>query len=164
MRRFEERTFETRDGVRLFYRWWPSAGPAERAIVLFHRGHEHSGRLQHVVDELGLDDFAMFSWDARGHRMSPGERGDSPSFAASVKDVDTFIRHIAAEYGLRMENIAVIAQSVGAVLISTWAHDYAPRVRCLVRAAPAFKANAAVPLGRAGLASLHRPLGKYFVN
>ena len=164
MRRFEERTFETHDGVRLFYRWWPAAGPAERAIVLFHRCHEHSGRLQHVVDELGLEDFTMFAWDARGHGMSPGERGDSPSFAASVKDVDTFIRHIAAEYGLRMENIAVIAQSVGAVLISTWAHDYAPRVRCLVLAAPAFKVKLYVPFARAGLGLMHRLFGNFFVN
>jgi len=164
MRRFEERTFETHDGVRLFYRWWPAAGPAERAIVLFHRGHEHSGRLQHAVDELGLDDFAMFAWDARGHGMSPGERGDSPGFAASVKDVDTFIRHIAAAYGLRIENIAVIAQSVGAVLISTWAHDYAPRVRCLVLAAPAFKVKLYVPFARAGLGLMHRLFGNFFVN
>jgi hypothetical protein len=29
-------------------RYWPATGDrAERAIVLFHRGHEHSGRLPH---------------------------------------------------------------------------------------------------------------------
>ena len=28
MRRFEERTFETHDGVRLVYRWRPGGGPA----------------------------------------------------------------------------------------------------------------------------------------
>jgi alpha-beta hydrolase superfamily lysophospholipase/SAM-dependent methyltransferase len=165
MRRAEERTFDTHDGTRLFYRHWPStAGRADRAIVLFHRGHEHSGRLQHVVDELGLEDFAMFAWDARGHGRSPGERGDSPGFAASVKDVDTFIRHIAAAHGIRPENIAVIAQSVGAVLISTWAHDHAPKVRCLVLAAPAFKVKLYVPFARLGLKLMHGLFGNFFVN
>jgi alpha-beta hydrolase superfamily lysophospholipase len=165
MRQADEKQFETHDGVRLFYRHWPAANSqADRAIVLFHRGHEHSGRLQHIVDELNLPEFAMFAWDARGHGKSPGERGDSPSFATSVHDVDRFVRHIAAQYGIRIENIAVIAQSVGAVLVSTWAHDYAPRVRCLVLAAPAFKVKLYVPFARSGLALQYKLRGNFFVN
>jgi len=165
MRTAEERTFATQDGVELFYRHWPAvAGKAARALVLFHRGHEHSGRLQHIVDELNLPGYAMFAWDARGHGRSPGARGDSPSFATSVKDVDRFIRHVARAHGIALENIGVIAQSVGAVLVSTWAHDYAPRVRCLVLAAPAFKVRLYVPFARAGLALLYRLRGNFFVN
>jgi alpha-beta hydrolase superfamily lysophospholipase len=106
----------------------------------------------------------MFAWDARGHGHSPGERGDSPSFAASVKDVDMFIRHVAREHGVAIDNIAVLAQSVGAVLVSTWAHDYAPRVRCLVLAAPAFKVKLYVPLARAAMALMYRLRGNFFVN
>ena len=83
-RAVEEKEFTTHDGTKLFYRHWPAVAQSAkpRAIVLFHRGHEHSGRLVHIVEELGLDDFAMFAWDARGHGRSPGERGDSPSLAA----------------------------------------------------------------------------------
>ena len=165
MRVAEERTFTTHDGTELFYRHWPPAkGRADRAIVLFHRGHEHSGRLQHIVDGLALDDFAMFAWDARGHGRSPGPRGDSPGFAASVKDVDAFIRHVAARHSIPIENIVVIAQSVGAVLISTWAHDYAPRVRCLVLAAPAFRVKLYVPFARTGLKLMYGLRGNFFVN
>ena len=46
--------------------------PARGAIVMFHRGHEHSGRMAHLVDELRLPDFDFFAWDARGHGRSPG--------------------------------------------------------------------------------------------
>ena len=71
MRAFEERTFKTHDGEQLFYRYWPAThGCATRAVALFHRGHEHSGRLQHIVDGLGLAEYAMFAWDARGHGRS----------------------------------------------------------------------------------------------
>lgn len=165
MRPAIEKRFTTHDGTELFYRHWPAQSvTTDRAIVIFHRGHEHSGRLQHTVDELALDAYAMFAWDARGHGRSPGERGDSPSFAASVKDVDTFIRHISREHGIPVGNIAVIAHSVGAVLVSTWAHDYAPRVRCLVLATPAFKVKLYVPLARVGLKALHRLCGNFFVN
>jgi alpha-beta hydrolase superfamily lysophospholipase len=121
-------------------------------VLLLHRGHEHSGRLQHVVDELALDDFSMFAWDARGHGRSPGERGDSPSFAALVKDVDRFVRHVSDCYAIAANHIAVVGQSVGAVLAATWAHDYAPQLRCLVLTAPAFQVKLYVPLARPGLA------------
>ena len=60
-RKVEERTFTTHDGVDLFYRYWPSVrdAAAPRAVVMFHRGHEHSGRMAHVVDEIDLPDFAF---------------------------------------------------------------------------------------------------------
>ncbi|SBT05274.1 putative hydrolase [Candidatus Accumulibacter aalborgensis] len=166
MRIAQEREFTTHDGSTLFYRYWPPAGAAaaDRAVVLFHRGHEHSGRLQHVVDELGLDGFAMFAWDARGHGRSPGARGDSPSFGALVKDVDSFIRHISHTHGIASTHLAVIGQSVGAVLAATWAHDYAPRIRCLVLTAPAFKVKLYVPLARSGLALISRLFGNFFIT
>ncbi|MCU0934733.1 MAG: lysophospholipase, partial [Gammaproteobacteria bacterium] len=121
MRQALEQEFVTHDGTPLFYRRWPAVGGAAgRAVVLLHRGHEHSGRLQHVVDELGLDGYDVFAWDARGHGRSPGPRGDSPSFAALVRDLDAFVRHLTAEHGIAPGNVAVIGQSVGAVLAATW--------------------------------------------
>jgi alpha-beta hydrolase superfamily lysophospholipase len=165
MRTPQEKHFTTHDGSELFYRFWPAeTGATDKAVVLFHRGHEHSGRLAHLVDELGLPDFAMFAWDARGHGRSPGDRGYSPSLAVSVKDVDTFVKHVSAAHGIPIENMAVIAQSVGAVLVATWAHDYAPRVRCLVLASPAFKVKLYVPFARSALGLMHKLRGNFYVN
>lgn len=164
-RPLQEHTYLTHDGVALFYRHWPAVtGTRRGAIVLFHRGHEHSARLAHVVDELKLPDFDFFAWDARGHGRSPGERGYSPSFGTSVRDVQTFIEHIQHQYGIAEEDIAVIAQSVGAVLVSTWAHDYAPRIRCQVLASPAFKVKLYVPFARPGLRLMYKLRGHFFVN
>ena len=156
--------FETHDGVSLFYRHWPAAGTPRGAVVMFHRGHEHSGRIAHLADELNLADFDFFAWDARGHGHSPGVRGYSPSFGTSVRDVQTFVEHIRDTYGIALADMAVLAQSVGAVLVSTWAHDYAPQVRCLVLASPAFKVKLYVPLARPGLALMEKLRGNFFVN
>lgn len=165
MRTPQERHFKTDDGTELFYRYWPAErDAADKAIVLFHRGHEHSGRMAHLVDELRLPECAFFAWDARGHGRSPGPRGHSPSLATSVKDVDTFVKHVSVAHGIPMENIAVVAQSVGAVLVATWAHDFAPRVRCLVLASPAFKVKLYVPFARPGLRLLQKLRGNFFVN
>ncbi|EEG33274.1 alpha/beta fold hydrolase [Neisseria flavescens] len=161
----QQKYFSTQDGTSLFYRYRPAAdGSSDKAIVLFHRGHEHSGRMMFVADELGFDDFSYFAWDARGHGYSPGERGDSPSIGTSVSDVDDFIRHIQSEYGIKPENICVIAQSVGAVLVSTWLHDYAPKIRCAVLASPAFKVKLYVPFARTGLKIMQKWRGNFFVN
>src|SRR5438270_444470 len=92
-----ERTFATWDGAQLFYRAWLPAEKTDKALVLFHRGHEHSGRLAQFVEELGLTDVAVFAWDARGHGRSPGERGYAHGFADVVRDMDCFVRHVCAE-------------------------------------------------------------------
>ena len=65
MRHCNTHTFTTHDGVELFYRHWPALTPAvdgeRRALVLFHRGHEHSGRLAHLADEIDLPDMDCFA-------------------------------------------------------------------------------------------------------
>lgn len=161
----QQKFFKTADDTELFYRYRPvKDGSDNKAIVLFHRGHEHSGRMMFVADELGFDDFAYFAWDARGHGNSPGERGDSPSFGTSVSDIQAFMQHIEQEYQIPQENICVIAQSVGAVLVSTWLHDYAPKIRCAVLASPAFKVKLYVPFARQGLALWSKVKGNFFVN
>lgn len=161
----QQKTFQTADGTALFYRYRPAQnGNTRQAIILFHRGHEHSGRMMFVADELGFDDFAYFAWDARGHGNSPGERGDSPSMATSIADIQDFVHHIEREYDIPTENIAVIAQSVGAVLVSAWLHDYAPKIRCAVLASPAFKVKLYVPFARSGLKLMQKWRGNFFVN
>jgi len=165
MRQAQELGFTTHDGVELFYRRWPALGERPRgAILLFHRGHEHGGRLAHLVDELDLPDFAFYAWDARGHGRSPGERGFSPSFGTSVRDVQDFVDHIAATGGVAVEDMAIIAQSVGAVLIATWVHDYAPRIRAMVLAAPAFSVKLYVPFAQSALRLRRRFSGNFTIN
>ena len=58
-----ENTFRTWDGAKLFYRAWLPNKPTDKALLLFHRGHEHSGRWQETVDSLSLDAVAIFAWD-----------------------------------------------------------------------------------------------------
>ncbi|MDD0844843.1 bifunctional alpha/beta hydrolase/class I SAM-dependent methyltransferase [Pseudomonas sp. Gutcm_11s] len=167
MRDCKTAVFLTHDGVELLYRHWPATQPGDgprKAVVMFHRGHEHGGRMAHLPAELDLPDYDFFAWDARGHGLSPGARGDSPSFATSVRDVQTFLDHISATHAIEQTDMAVLAQSVGAVIISTWAHDYAPKVRCLVLASPAFKVKLYVPFARPGLKLLRQWRGNFFVN
>src|SRR6266851_4273328 len=87
-RQASERTAPMSDGVELFYCAWMPAAPTTKALILFHRGHEHSGRWQETVEALGLEDIAVFAWDARGHGRSPGDRGSAPNIGVVIRDVE----------------------------------------------------------------------------
>lgn len=158
MRQASQHHFSAPDGAALFYRAWLPPGPVRRALLLFHRGHEHSLRWQDTVDGLGLDDFAIFAWDQRGCGHSPGERGHARGLAELERDMQAFLDHLIGEYGLETENVVVIAHSVAAVVAGLWAVDYGPRLRGLVLATPALSVKLYVPLARPALA-LARKLG-----
>lgn len=157
-------TFESWDGARLFYRTWLPAMPTKKALVLFHRGHEHSARWQETVEALGLDDVAIFAWDARGHGESPGERGSAENLGAVVRDAEWFVRHVTREHGFAQEDMIVVAHSVGAVIAVTWVHDFAPRIRGLVLAAPAFEVKLYVPFAIPLLRLKQRLFGAGYVK
>ena len=70
------------DGTELFYRAWLPDTPATKALLLFHRGHEHSGRWQETVEALALCDVAVLRVGRAGHGRSPGERGSAPTWPA----------------------------------------------------------------------------------
>jgi alpha-beta hydrolase superfamily lysophospholipase/SAM-dependent methyltransferase len=159
-----EHRFETWDGTELFYRAWLSPTPTDKALLLFHRGHEHSGRFQELVDTLALDGVSVFAWDARGHGRSPGERGYAASFGCLVKDVDAFVHHLAREHGIPVENMAVLAHSVGAVVVSAWVHDYAPPIRAMVLVTPALRVKLYVPFAIPALRLLQAVKGKAFIK
>ena len=47
-----QHTFNSHDGIALFYQHWQTDRAFDtdkKAIVMLHRGHEHSGRMAHLV-------------------------------------------------------------------------------------------------------------------
>jgi alpha-beta hydrolase superfamily lysophospholipase/SAM-dependent methyltransferase len=141
-----EHAMKSWDGAELFYRAWIPRETTNKAVLLFHRGHEHSGRWQEAVELLGLKDIAVFAWDARGHGRSPGERGAANNFADVIRDVDAFARHISERYEIPIENMIVLAHSLAAISVAAWVHDYAPPIRAMILATAAFHVKLYVPL------------------
>lgn len=138
--------FTSHDGEALFYRAWLPYYQARQAIVILHRGHEHSGRMLELAAALDMPETALFAWDQRGHGESPGPRGGAENLGVVIRDLEAFFQHIEKTYAISRENILLVAHSVGAVVAAAWVHDYAPRLRGLVLATPAFKVKLYVPL------------------
>src|SRR5204862_7730200 len=124
-----EQAMKSWDGAELFYRGWIPHEATDKAILLFHRGHEHSGRWQETVDLLALTDIAVFAWDARGHGRPPGERGAAHNVPDVIRDVDALARHISERYETTIENMIILAHRLAAVSVAVWVHDLAPPIR-----------------------------------
>jgi alpha-beta hydrolase superfamily lysophospholipase/SAM-dependent methyltransferase len=159
MRKATEGAFPVGDGEELFYRSWLPHAHAEgqelkKAVILFHRGHEHSGRFQEMIDRLDLKDYAFFAWDCRGCGKSPGPRGDARGLGQLESDMDFFFRHLCRKHSLAEENVVVLAHSVAAVVAGLWVLDYGPRIRGLILATPALEVKLYVPFAREGLSAL----------
>jgi len=159
-----EHTLTLRDGTELFYRAWLPEQRTTKALLLFHRGHEHSGRWRETVAALGLADVAAFAWDQRGHGHSPGERGSAPDLATIIRDAEEWAGHLVAAHGIDLRDTIVLAHSLGAVVAIAWVHDYAPPIRGLILATPAFRVKLYVPLAVPLLRLRQKLFGPGYVN
>lgn len=159
-------TFSADDVTTLEYRAWLPETPATRAVILFHRGHEHSARWNETVHALTprMAETAFFAYDARGHGDSPGERGWAPDFATLVRDADAFVRFVQEAYDIPMNRMSVIAHSVGAVVAGAWLHDYAPTIQAIVLATPAFSVRLYIPLALPFLRLFNKVKRRAFVT
>ena len=159
-----ERSFTSWDGAELFYRAWIPNNETNKALLLFHRGHEHSGRWLGTVDSLDLEDVAIFAWDARGHGRSAGDRGAAKSLHDVIKDVDVFARHVSEKFDIPVENMIVLAHSLAAVTVTAWVHDYAPPIRAMILATAAFHVKLYVPFAIPSLRVLRPRFVKSYVK
>ena len=124
-----EHSMKSWDGTEIFYRSWQRGLAKGQAVILFHGGHEHSGRFQDLIERLDLRQVSFFAWDARGHGRSAGKRGYARHFHDFIRDADGFIQHVSTRYKIPIENMAFLGHSVGSVIISAWLHDYARQIR-----------------------------------
>ena len=138
-------TFKTFDNNDIFYRTW-NFKKDKKTIVLIHRGHEHSQRLENFALDKKFENFNIFSYDLRGHGYTEAE--SSPNFMDYVRDLNEFITFIKKEYEILEEEIFIVANSIGGVIVTGWVHDYAPKIAGMALLAPAFSIKLYVPFAK----------------
>lgn len=91
-------TLTASDGLTLATRRWMPTSRPKAVVVLVHGIGEHSGRYAHVATHLMLHDYAVHSFDLRGHGRSEGEpRVYVDSFDEYLEDLAQFLRHVRSE-------------------------------------------------------------------
>jgi len=140
--------FESFDKSQLFYRQWkPKARSSGKILILLHRGHEHSERLDQIANNAAFAKFKIYSYDNRGHGHT--EAKATYEFMNLVRDLDAFVKFVCAKEKKKTQDVFIVANSVAGVVASTWAHDYAPQISGMALVAPAFRIKLYMPYAKA---------------
>lgn len=143
--RKEEGYFRTYDGINLFYRIW-CAETLDHPVFIIHGLHEHSGRYGRIIEKLNLPGFSYFSFDARGHGLSPGKRGYALSVDEFLKDIDAFWSFVISRWPtMAKDRVIWLAHSFGGLLLVRYALKYPEKVKAIVLSAPCFGIRARIP-------------------
>ena len=137
--------FTSFDNNKLFYRKW-NFEQGKKTLILIHRGHEHSERLNSLAQDEKFLKYNIFAYDLRGHGYT--ETKTSPNAMDYVRDLDAFVKHIKNEYQIKEEDIFIVANSIGGVILSAYVHDFAPNITGMALLAPAFEIKLYVPFAK----------------
>ncbi len=148
-----ESCYNAYDGTAIYYRYWltmplaaiKSVDQSLRQVILLHRGHEHSGRLNELGTQFAGAGYQVFAWDARGNGRSGGTKDHAKSVTELERDLDDFVQLVVGQTGIAMEDTLIVASSIGAVLAAAWVHDYAPHIRGMILGTPALSIRLYLP-------------------
>lgn len=138
-------TFNGFEDAVIFYREW-NYKPSQKAIIILHRGHEHSGRMAGFATDKRFSGYSVFSYDLRGHGHT--EQPVSGTFMDYVRDLNAFVKHLENQYKIAAHDIFVVANSMTSVVAAAWVHDFAPRIAGMALLAPAFSIKLYVPFAK----------------
>lgn len=93
-----EKKLTASDGIILYSQgWFPDEEP-KAVVLLIHGLGEYSGRYEHVATHFARNQYAFTTFDLRGHGISTGKRGHSPSFKALMDDINLVLGDVEERF------------------------------------------------------------------
>lgn len=161
MKTFES-SFQAIDGVDLHVRGWEPDGKAQSVVALVHGLGEHTGRYVPMGQGFTRAGFALVGFDLRGHGLSGGRRGHTPSYEALMDDIASLLDTIRARYsGLP---VFLYGHSLGGNLVLNFALRRAPELRGVIASAPWLKLALRVPGWRVMIARVMDRIAPAFLE
>ncbi len=148
-----EGTFQGVGGLDLYYQSWYPEGKVRGILAILHGLGAHSDRYSNVIQHLIPKQYAIYSFDLRGHGRSPGQRGYINAWSEFREDLGGFLQLIQTQNpGCP---VFLLGHSLGAVIVL----DYI--LRCPQQASLLQGAIALAPtLGKVGVSPIRVLLGK----
>jgi len=78
--------------------FWVPEGEARGVVALVHGQGEHMGRYAHVAQAMAEAGLAFAAYDLRGHGLSGGKRGHTPSYTSHMYDMEEFLEAVEGKY------------------------------------------------------------------
>lgn len=106
--------FTTTDGETLFLRRWnpDTIVPSKKdiTVLIFHGFTAHSGAYDMAGKPISAGGYTTFGLDYRGHGLSGGNRGDSPSKERWIADLAESVKQVKS---LGFSKVIVLGHSLG---------------------------------------------------
>ncbi|MFA5390061.1 MAG: lysophospholipase [Candidatus Omnitrophota bacterium] len=126
--------FKSRDGTRIFYRFYPAPG-ARHTVIMLHGYGEHSGRYEKFPGKMGCLSAQFAVMDFRGMGRSEGIRGHVGFFDDYLGDVTAFVEHLRKSHSIPQKFI-LFGHSLGGLVGVLWAMKNPEPVKLLILSAP----------------------------
>lgn len=127
-------TFAASDGVPLHVRVWEPARSTELGVLYLHGIQSHGGWFEHSAAVIADHGPLVALPDRRGSGQSGGPRGDTPSVACWLADLDDVTAHLGDRYNIRCW--ALVGVSWGGKIAVAWAQQRPERSTALLLIAP----------------------------
>jgi acylglycerol lipase len=122
------------DGTHLLTRRWPAALPPLASVLLVHGLGEHSGRYEHVGDQLAAAGIEAFGYDHRGNGASGGRRGHVDSWSQLHDDLAERLAAVRVASGARP--VALYGHSMGGLVVAGYCLTDRPKPDLVVLGSP----------------------------
>ncbi|HEX7950384.1 MAG TPA: alpha/beta fold hydrolase [Candidatus Limnocylindrales bacterium] len=138
------------DGTDLLVRHWPPdeaaaggawAGPPWACVLLVHGLSDHSGRYEHVGNQLAAAGLDTWSFDLRGNGGSGGRRGHVERWSQLHEDLAERLVAVRAVAGDRP--VVLYGHSMGALIVLGYLLTDRPRPDLMVAGSPALDSTLA---------------------
>jgi acylglycerol lipase len=127
------------DGTDLLVRHWPAAGRAWASVLLVHGLGEHSGRYEHVGDQMAAAGLNVHAYDHRGAGGSGGRRGHVDRWSQQHDDLEERLRAVRASAAGRP--LVLYGHSLGGLIVLGYLLTDRPGPDLAIVSAPALDAN-----------------------
>lgn len=132
-----EATFESVEGLELFYRSWQPQGPARGVVVIVPGFNAHSGYYAWTAEQLLQSGLSVYAIDLRGRGRSAGERFYVDTFSEYVSDVAGLVT-LAKSRAAGLP-VYLLGHSAGGVVSCTYALEHPNELAGLICESFAFR-------------------------
>lgn len=127
------------DGLKLFARGWLASQTNSKGVVyLVHGIGEHTGRYDHLGKSLSENGYHLIGIDLRGHGLSEGKRGHTPSFEDYFSDIKLLMAESRSRFGSQPSNF-LYGHSLGGNIVLNFGLQIQPELTGVIASAPALK-------------------------
>ena len=128
-------TFQSADGLELYYQSWHPQASARAVLVIVHGHGGHSGIFERIIEGVSDRNYVVYSFDLRGHGRSPGQRGYINSWTEYRADVKAFLDLVTTQQPDLP--LFLLGQSMGGIIALDYVLNQPIQLQGLILMSPA---------------------------